>query len=74
MPFCHGLIGKITCSGSKIATADDFAELLLDAVGVAIVSGTAFGYTSYLRVSFTLDISLLRSVRERIQSFCADLK
>ena len=42
-PSCAGTIGKTAPSGKKIASDEDFAIELLEAEGVAVVQGTAFG-------------------------------
>jgi hypothetical protein len=42
-PSCAGTIGRTAPSGKTIATDQDFVIELLDAEGVAVVQGTAFG-------------------------------
>ena len=42
-PSCAGTIGKTAPSGKKIATDEDFVTELLEAEGVAVVQGSAFG-------------------------------
>ena len=42
-PSCAGTIGKTAPSGKKIATDEDFVTELLEAEGVAVVQGAAFG-------------------------------
>jgi hypothetical protein len=42
-PSCAGTIGKTAPSGKVIETDEDFATELLEAEGVAVVQGAAFG-------------------------------
>ena len=42
-PSCAGTIGRTAPTGKKIATDEDFVTELLEAEGVAVVQGTAFG-------------------------------
>jgi hypothetical protein len=51
-PSIRGLIGKHTPDGRRIGTDADFAAALLDATGVAIVFGAAFGVSPNFRVSY----------------------
>ena len=73
-PSCAGTIGKATPSGKKIATDEDFVTELLDAEGVAVVHGSAFGLGPAFRVSYATDTNLLREACERIQRFCGNLR
>jgi aminotransferase len=51
--------------------ADAFAEALLDAEGVAVVPGSAFGAggEGHLRVSYATDLATLREAMNRIERF-----
>src|SRR5690606_29016203 len=51
-PSCAGAIGKRTESGKVIANDEDFATGLLDAEGVAVVHGAAFGLSPNFRISY----------------------
>src|SRR6187551_566411 len=42
-PSCAGTMGKTASTGKKLATDEDFVTELLEAEGVAVVQGTAFG-------------------------------
>jgi aspartate aminotransferase len=72
-PSCAGAIGKTTPSGRKIANDEDFALALLDAEGVAVVFGAAFGLSPYFRISYAAAMSDLEDACRRIQRFCASL-
>ena len=42
-PSCAGTMGKTAPSGKKLTNDEDFVTELLEAEGVAVVQGTAFG-------------------------------
>jgi aspartate aminotransferase len=73
-PSCAGTIGKTTASGKKLATDEDFVTELLEAEGVAVVQGTAFGLGPAFRISYATKTSDLEDACTRIQRFCGNLK
>jgi aspartate aminotransferase len=73
-PFCAGAIGKTAPSGRKIATDEDFVKELLEAEGVAVVHGSAFGLGPAFRVSYATATKDLEEACRRIQRFCGDLQ
>ena len=73
-PSCAGTLGKTTSAGKKIASDSDFVEALLEAEGVAVVQGTAFGLSPYFRISYATSDDDLREACTRIQRFCASLR
>jgi aspartate aminotransferase len=73
-PSCAGLIGKTAASGKKIETDEDFAKELLNAEGVALVHGGAFGQSPAFRVSYATANTVLEDACTRIQRFCGSLK
>ncbi|MGB5093961.1 MAG: pyridoxal phosphate-dependent aminotransferase [Parvibaculum sp.] len=73
-PSCAGCIGKTTPDGKLIANDKDFAEALLEAEGVAVVHGEAFGLAPHFRISYATSTENLTKACERIQRFCASLK
>jgi aspartate aminotransferase len=68
------LIGKTSPGGRRIATDEDFAAELLDAEGVAVVHGAAFGLSPFFRVSYAASNASLEEACRRIQRFCAALR
>jgi aspartate aminotransferase len=72
-PSCAGAIGKKTADGKVIAGDGDFATALLEAEGVAVVQGEAFGLSPYFRISYATSTEALTDACERIQRFCASL-
>ena len=72
-PSCASLMGKTTPDG-KIITSDlDFATCLLEAEGVAVVHGEAFGLSPHFRISYATSNEALTEACGRIQRFCATL-
>jgi aspartate aminotransferase len=72
-PSCAGTIGKTAPSGKKIETDEDFVSELLEAEGVAVVHGSAFGLAPHFRISYATANSVLEDACARIQRFCASL-
>jgi aspartate aminotransferase len=73
-PSIAGLIGKTTETGVVIDGDGTFAAELLNAEGVAVVQGEAFGLSPYFRISYATSEDVLEAACERIQRFCASLK
>jgi aspartate aminotransferase len=73
-PSCAGTIGKTAPSGRTINNDEEFAAELLEAEGVAVVHGAAFGLSPYFRVSYATSEAILEKAGERIQRFCANLR
>ncbi|WAJ30108.1 pyridoxal phosphate-dependent aminotransferase [Antarcticirhabdus aurantiaca] len=73
-PSCKGLIGKRTESGKVIETDEDFVTALLEAEGVAVVHGSAFGLGPNFRISYATSETLLEDACSRIQRFCGSLR
>ena len=69
-PSIRKLIGKKTENGKVIATDEDFAGELLEAEGVAVVHGAAFGLSPFFRISYATSNKALEEACKRIQSFC----
>lgn len=72
-PSCAGVIGKVTPSGQVLATDTDFVNYLLEAEGVAVVQGSAFGLAPYFRISYATATEALEDACKRIQRACAAL-
>ena len=73
-PSCAGAIGRRTPEGKLIETDMDFVAYLLDAEGVAVVPGTAFGLTPHFRISYATSNAELREACTRIERACARLE
>ncbi len=73
-PSCAGLIGKSTPEGKKIENDEDFVTALLEAEGVAVVHGGAFGLGPNFRISYATSTEALEEACNRIQRFCASLR
>lgn len=72
-PNCKGFMGKKTPSGSVIENDTDFAEFLLDHAQVAVVPGSAFGYSPYIRMSYATSLDLIIEALKRIKKACSNL-
>ena len=69
-PSCAGLIGKRTPKGGRIASDEDFVRYLLEAEGVAVVHGEAFGLAPHFRISYATSNEELREACARIERAC----
>ncbi|MBY0447677.1 MAG: pyridoxal phosphate-dependent aminotransferase [Hyphomonadaceae bacterium] len=72
-PSCAGVLGKRAPSGAVIGSDEDFSRELLEAEGVAVVHGAAFGLSPYFRISYAASDAVLEEACRRIQRFCARL-
>ena len=72
-PSIAGLIGKQTPDGTRIDSDEAFATALLDAQGVAVVFGAAFGLSPCFRISYATSDEALTEACKRIGDFCAEL-
>ena len=72
-PSCAGLIGKKTPKGDTIENDEDFARYLLEAEGVAVVHGEAFGLAPHFRISYATSNEELREACARIDRACRAL-
>ena len=73
-PSCAGTIGKTASTGKKLASDEDFVTELLEAEGVAVVQGTAFGLGPAFRISYATKTEDLEEACRRIQRFCGNLR
>ena len=73
-PICEGAIGKTAPSGKRIDSDEDFVTELLEAEGVAVVHGTAFGLGPAFRISYATKTADLEEACRRIQRFCGCLR
>ena len=73
-PSVEGLIGRTAPSGTVINSDADFAVELLEAEGVSVVFGAAFGLSPFFRISYATSNAALEDACARIQRFCAGLK
>jgi aspartate aminotransferase len=73
-PSCAGVIGKTAPSGKVIGSDSEFVAELLEAEGVAVVQGAAFGLEPYFRISYATSTEALTSACERIKRFCESLR
>lgn len=72
-PSCAALIGKKTAAGTVIDNDETFSRELLEAEGVAVVFGSAFGLGPNFRISYATSEVLLEEACTRIQRFTGSL-
>lgn len=69
-----GLIGQVRPDGAVIADDGDVADWLLEAEGVAVVRGAAYGLSPYLRLSFAASDAKVAEAVARIARAVAALR
>ena len=62
-----------TPGGKVIGNDEEFVTALLEAEGVAVVHGSAFGLGPNFRLSYATSTSVLEDACAKIQRFCASL-
>ena len=67
------VIGRTAPTGKKLGTDEDFVTELLEAEGVAVVQGSAFGIGPAFRISYATKTEDLEEACRRIQRFCGNL-
>ena len=72
-PDCSGMIGKQTPEGTVLTNDEEVAAYLLEAEGVAVVFGAAFGLSPCFRISYASSTEALTEACTRIQRACGAL-
>jgi aspartate aminotransferase len=72
-PSCAGLIGRKTPEGKVVNNDEAVAIYLLEAAGIAVVHGQAFGLSPHFRISYAASTAVLEEACQRIQRACAAL-
>jgi len=72
-PSCAEAIGRKTADGLVIKNDEDFVSALLEAEGVAVVQGSAFGQGPNFRISYATSTPILEDACAKIQRFCSSL-
>ena len=70
---CAGLLGCKTPDGNVLESDSDVVSYLLNAEGVAMVHGAAFGLSPFFRISFAASNEKLEDACDRIARACAQL-
>lgn len=73
-PDIQGLIGKTTPQGKALSNDLDVVHYFLDAAGVAVLDGTAYGVPGYIRLSFATDLETIKAGCEKLSEACSQLK
>ncbi len=71
-PSCAEAIGRRTPQGKEIGSDEDFVAALLEAEGVAVVQGSAFGLGPNFRISYATATAVLEDACAKIQRFCSE--
>jgi aspartate aminotransferase len=66
-------IGRRMPSGNLVSSADDICEMLLEQFGLALVSGSGFGDSNYIRLSFAASDDDIREGVVRLKKGLAAL-
>jgi aspartate aminotransferase len=67
-PDIKSFLGKCTPQGKTLNSVDDLCLYLLDEAKVAVVTGTAFGSDTNIRLSFATSLNILEKSIERIRT------
>ena len=71
-PSCAAAIGKVTPTGNRINSDDDFVVYLLES-GVAAIAGSSYGLSPHFRLSFATSRSAIAEGCRRIRDACIKL-
>ena len=71
---CSGMLGRRAPQGALLETEQDAVDYLLEAAGVAVVVGAAYGLSPYFRMSIAASIEDLTEACQRIRRAAAALK
>jgi aspartate aminotransferase len=71
---CNGTLGKKMPDGAVIGGDIDFANYLLNSVGVGTVHGSSFGAPGYVRIAYAVDRDVLENACRKIVEACARLQ
>jgi len=73
-PSCAGVIGRKTPAGEVIKTDMDFALFLLEEFGVAVVPGSGFLASPFIRISYATSTEQLKTACNNIVLACKSLQ
>ncbi len=72
-PSVEKLLGQKTPAGSVLQTDTDVAAYFLEAANVAVMDGSSYGLSPYLRLSFATSMEAIESGCEAIATACQQL-
>ena len=73
-PSCTGLIGRRRPDGRVLQSDLDVALYLLEEAGVAVLDGSAYGLSPYLRLSIATSLGAIEEACARIKTACDALQ
>jgi aspartate aminotransferase len=72
-PNCAGLIGRARADGRALASDVDVALYFLEAAGVALLDGSAYGLSPYLRLSIAAPMAAIEDACARMARAAREL-
>ena len=72
-PGVKGLMGRRTPDGKTLDSDVDLTSYLLDSAKVAVMDGTSYGLSPYLRLSYATSLESIKDGCKRIAEACAKL-
>lgn len=63
---CAGLVGRRIGDGRVLENDQDVTLFLLDAAGVAVIQGSAYGQSPFFRISFATDMDTITSAMDAV--------
>ena len=72
-PSCAGLIGRARADGRALASDVDVALYFLEAAGVALLDGSAYGLSPYLRLSIAAPMAAIEDACARMARAAREL-
>ncbi len=73
-PDLSRFIGLRSKDGKKMTDIDTLSSYILDVGGLAVISGTAFGTKTHIRISYAYEMSSLEEAMIRLKSCLVKLK
>ncbi|MGB4777241.1 aspartate transaminase [Microbacterium sp.] len=70
---CTGLIGRRTPDGDVLENDQDIALYLLERAGVAVIQGSAYGWSPFFRISFATDLDTIVAAVDAIAAAVVEL-
>lgn len=70
---CSELLGKKTLAGKILENSNDITAYFLEEAHVAVVTGSAFGFEGYIRISYATSEDNLKLAFARIKEACDKL-
>ncbi len=73
-PQVADALDRVTAAGSRLPDVDAFALRLMDEGGLAVVPGSGFGVSEYIRISYAAGMRTLTVACDRLEAFLRGLR